>query len=215
MRYDGSFYPAPGEVLVHVAERRGFSLETGRAAAPRACAGSDQLIYATVTDVDLAIYRLTETYEEIERRTGARPLKVAGGARPPVGAKVRLPTSWHQRNFRCATDGTVSQLREGPWTWRGVLRLTKDCDAPGGASGSPIVREDTDEVVAVFGTGYDDIGPPCTIMNPCEIDERGAVSVPYKGRPYAHFVHRLHACFDAHGELDLAAAGCPFPKPQE
>jgi hypothetical protein len=200
---------------VSVKKRVGFSLETGDAAAPRACVGSDELLYATMTDVDLAIYRVTESYEKIERRTGARPLKLAGGAPPPAGVKVRLPTSWHQRNLPCATDGTVSQLREGPWTWRGVLRLTTDCNAPGGASGSPIVREDTDEIVAVLGTVYDDTGPACSVMNPCEIDEKGAVSVPYKGRPYAHFVHGLHACFDAHGELDLTAAGCPLPRPQE
>ena len=129
--------------------------------------------------------------------------------------KVRLPSSWHQRDYACATDGTVPWLREGAWTWGRVLRLTKDCDAPGGGSGSPIVRADTNEVVAVFGTGYDDDGFPCTVMNPCEIDENGAISVPYKGRPYAHLVLGLHACFDAGGRLDPTAAGCPLPRPRE
>jgi trypsin-like peptidase len=214
-RIRGVVQPGPGEVFLHVAQRRGFSLETGNAAAPRACAGADELMYATVTDVDVAIYRLAETYEEVERRTGARPLTVATDASMPAGARVRLPTAWHQRNYPCATDGTVPWLREGPWTWKQVLRLTKDCDAPGGSSGSPIVREDTGQVVAVFGTGYDDDGPPCSAMNPCEVDEKGAVSVPYKGRPYAHFVHWLHTCFDVRGDLDLTAAGCPLPRPRE
>src|SRR5262249_12112574 len=189
--------PAPGEVLLHVRHHRSFTVETGNAAAPRACVSADELLYAALSGVDLAIYRLTETYEEVERRTGTGPLTVASGAQLPAGVRVRLPSAVHQRNYACVTDGAVPWLREEHWTAGPVLRLTKGCDAPHGGSGSPIVREDTNEVVAVFGTAYEADGTPCAINNPCEIDEKGATSVADKGRPYAHFVHQLHECFDA------------------
>jgi len=207
--------PAPGEVLLHVRDHRTFTVETGKAAAPRACVSADELLYAALSGVDLAIYRLTETYEEVERRTGTGPLTVASGADVPAGVMVRVPSALHQRSYPCVTDGTVLGLREEQWTSGPVLRLTKGCNAPHGGSGSPIVREDTNEVVAVFSTAYEADGTPCAINNPCEIDEKGATSVADKGRPYAHFVHQLHECFDARGQLDLSAAGCPLPRSRD
>jgi len=206
-------YMAPGEVLQHLEENRTFTLDTGNAAAPRACVSADQLVYATLTDLDVAIYRLTETYEEIERRTGADAFVIATNAQIPIGMKVRLPSALHQRNYACSTDKTIPKLRELVWTWGPVLRLTKECDAPPGASGSPVIREDTNEVIGVFGTVYDADRNPCDLMNPCEIDEKGTVSVAEKGQPYAHFVHQLYACLDARGNIDLKTAGCPLPKP--
>ena len=211
--------PAPGEVILHVKEHRTLTLETGNTAAPRVCIRTDELLYATLTGLDLAIYRLTETYEEIAGRTGARPLRVAGDILSDVqvaaGLRVRMPSSYHQTNYTCTTDATVSWLREDLWTWRPVLRLTKECEARPGSSGSPIVREDTNEVVAIYGTTYNADGKPCEFNNPCEIDEKGVTSVANKGQPYAHFVHRLHTCFDPRGNLNLSAADCSLPGPRK
>jgi len=206
--------PAPGEVLLHVKERRTFTLDTGNAAAPRACLGADELVYATMTDLDIAIYRLTETYEEIERRTGARPLIIATDGRIPAGMKVRMPSALHQTDAICSTDGTVSKLKEMLWTFGPALRLTTDCNARRGSSGSPVIREDTNEVIGVLSTGYVADGAPCEIMNPCEIDAKGTVSVAEKGQAYAAFAHQLHACFDSRGNFDLNAADCPLLRPQ-
>jgi V8-like Glu-specific endopeptidase len=205
--------PAPGEVLVRIKEERTFALDTGNAAAPRACVNADELVYATLTQLDVAIYQLTETYEEIEQRTGASAFTIAADAQIPAGLAVRLPSAFHQNNYPCSTDRTIPKLKEGMWTWGPVLRLTKACDAPPGGSGSPVIREDTNEVIGVFGTVYDADGPACDIMNPCEIDENGAASVADKGQPYAHFVHGLYACLDARGNIDLGVAGCMLPKP--
>jgi hypothetical protein len=206
--------PAPGEVLLHVKEERTFALDTGNAAAPRACVSADELVYATLTQLDLAIYQLTETYEEIERRTGAGAFIIAADAHIPAGLAVRLPSAFHQSNYPCATERTIPKLKEGMWAWGPVLRLGKECNAPPGGSGSPVVREDTNEVIGVFGTVYDADGTACDIMNPCEIDDNGAASVADKGQPYAHFVHGLYACLDARGNLDLGTPGCMLPKPQ-
>jgi len=205
--------PAPGEVLRHLEERRSFTLDTGNAAAPRACLSADELMYATMTDLDIAIYRLTETYEEIEGRTGTTPLMIAADGRIPAGTKVRLPSALHQTDTTCSTGGTVPKLREMRWTFGPVLRLTTDCNARRGSSGSPVIREDTSEVIGVLSTGYVADGAPCEIMNPCEIDEKGVVSVAEKGQAYANFVHQLYACFDSRGNFDLTAADCSLPKP--
>ena len=205
--------PAPGDAKDH----RTLTLETGNAAAPRACIKTDELLYATLTGLDIAIYRLTETYDEIAGRTGGRPLRVAGGILSDVqvaaGLRVRMPSSYHQANYTCTTDATVSRVKEDLWTWQPVLRLAKECEARPGSSGAPIVREDTNEVVAVYGTTYNADGRPCEFNNPCEVDEEGVTSVAGKGQPYAHFVHRLHTCFDRRGNLDLSAADCPLPRP--
>jgi hypothetical protein len=206
--------PAPGEILLNVKERRTFTLDTGNPAAPRACLSADELTYATMTGLDLAIYRLAETYEEIERRTGAKPLTIATDAQPPAGVRVRMPSAWHQTQKTCALDRIVARVTEGLWTLGPVMRLTRECDPQGGVSGSPVIREDTNEVIGVLSSGYDGDGAPCTINNPCEIAEDGSVSVAAKGQGYAYLVHQLHACRDQRGNFDLTAAGCQLPRPQ-
>lgn len=205
--------PAPGEVLVQVEDDRAFTLNTGNAGAPRACIRADQVAYATLTGLDLAVFRLSETYEEIERRTGTRPLVISADAAVPPEMKVRIPSGLHQIDSSCATDRTVPGLREMLWTWGPTLRLAMTCDARPGASGSPVVRADSNEVIAVFGTVYDADGRPCELMNPCEIDDKGAVSVAEKGRPYGHFVHALYTCLDGRGNIDVGVAGCGLPRP--
>ena len=206
--------PAPGEILLNVKERRTFTLDTGNPAAPRACLSADELTYAIMTGLDLAIYRLTETYEEIERRTGARPLMIAADAQMPAGMRVRMPSAWHQRQKTCAMDRMVASVREGLWTLGPVMRLTRECDPRPGFSGSPVIREDTNEVIGVLSSGYEGDGAPCTINNPCEIAEDGTVSVAGRGQGYAYLVHQLNACRDQRGSFDLTAAGCQLPRPQ-
>ena len=206
--------PAPGEILLHVKERRTFTLDTSSHAAPRACLSTDELTYATMTGLDLAIYRLTETYEEIERRTGAKPLMIATDTQMPAGARVRMPSAWHQRQTTCAMDRIVASVTEGLWTLGPAMRLTWECDPRPGFSGSPVIHEETNEVIGVLSSGYEGTGAPCTIMNPCEIAEDGKVSVAAKGQGYAYLVHQLYACRDQRGNFDLTAAGCQLPRPQ-
>jgi hypothetical protein len=206
--------PAPGEILLNVKERRTFTLDTGTPAAPRACLKADELTYATMTGLDLAIYRLTETYEEIERRTGAKPLMIATDAQIPAGMRVRMPSAWHQRQTTCSMDRIVASVREVLWTLGPAMRLTRECDPRPGFSGSPVIREDTNEVIGVLSSGYVGDGVPCTIMNPCEIAEDGTVSIAAKGQGYAYLVHQLYTCRDQRGNFDLTAAGCQLPRPQ-
>jgi hypothetical protein len=57
-----------GEVLYRAEYRRTLTLETGNSEEPRTCAEADQVVYETLTGADVLLLRLTETYEEIERR---------------------------------------------------------------------------------------------------------------------------------------------------
>jgi hypothetical protein len=205
--------PAPGEILLHIEERRTFTLETGNPAAPRACLSADELTYATMTGLDLAIYRLTETYEEIERRTGAKPLMIATDTQVPAGARVRMPSAWHQRQTTCSMDRIAARVTEGLWTLGPAMRLMRECDPRPGFSGSPVMREETNEVIGVLSSGYVGDGAPCTIMNPCEIAEDGTVTVAAKGQGYAYLVHQLYACRGQQGNFDPTAAGCQLPRP--
>ena len=111
-------------------------------------------------------------------------------------------------------DRIVASVREGLWTLGPAMRLTRECDPRPGFSGSPVIREDTNEVIGVLSSGYEGDGAPCTIMNPCEIAEDGTVSVAAKGQGYAYLVHQLYACRDQRGDFDLTAAGCQLPRPQ-
>ena len=69
--------PTAGEVLRNLKIERAFTINTGILAAHRACVGVDELVYATMTDLDIALYQLTESYEEIEQRTAAKPLVIS------------------------------------------------------------------------------------------------------------------------------------------
>jgi hypothetical protein len=90
-----------------------------------------------------------------------------------------MPSSYHQTNYTCTTDAI--DLRADLWTLGPVLRLTKECEASPGSSGSAIVREDTKEVVAIYGTTHNTDGRPCELNNRCEFDENGVTSVAHKG----------------------------------
>ena len=64
--------PDAGEVLYRLSDRRSLSLETGNSAGPRTCIETDRIEYGTLTDADILLLRLTETYDQIEARTGVK-----------------------------------------------------------------------------------------------------------------------------------------------
>jgi hypothetical protein len=182
-------------------------------AEPRTCIASDQLIYATMTETDISIHELTETYEEIERRTGVAPLTIANESEFPNATPVENPSALKQRNWTCEIDGLAPKLKEFRWSWSSVLRLTAACEFIAGGSGSPIVLRGTTKVIAIQGTVNFADHAPCEVMNPCEIDAHGAVTPTRKGQSYGHLVHRVYSCLDESSNLDLNAPGCALPKP--
>ncbi|MFI8190934.1 trypsin-like serine peptidase [Streptomyces sp. NPDC085946] len=204
-----SGFPAPGEVLVDRASTRSFGL-LDSAGTRVATLRASRLAYATMTDTDAAVYRLTRTYGQIRSAYGIGALTLQD-TRPAAGTSVSVVSGYWKRIYTCSVDGFVHRLQEGDWTWKDSVRYTSACDTVGGTSGSPVVDTATGRVVAVNNTGNED-GGRCTVNNPCEIDPNGTVTVR-QGINYAQQTYPLAACFGADSKLELSAAGCTLPKP--
>ncbi|MGW5614524.1 S1 family peptidase [Streptomyces sp. NPDC003877] len=204
-----SGFPGPGEVLVDKASSRTFSLlnaSGSRVATLRAA----KLAYGTMTDTDVALYQLTTTYAQIKSSYNINPLTL-NDTHPVAGTAISIPSGYWKRIYSCSIDGFVPTLKEGDWSWKDSVRYTSACNTIGGTSGSPVVDQATNKVVAVNNTGNES-GERCTVNNPCEVDANGTVTVR-KGINYAQQTYRIPACFGIDNKLDLSASGCTLPKP--
>jgi hypothetical protein len=204
------------EVLYHFEYRRPLTLDTGNSETPRTCVETDQIVYATMTGADVLLLRLTESYDQLERRAGVKPFVVSRVTSFSSGLPVRMPSSYWQNDRACQVETTVEQVKEFRWTWSPVLRLRVDrnCGIPGGASGSPLVQQQTNEVIGVAGTaGNGDRRRACELNNPCEINVDGSTTAATRGQPYIHFVHRFYTCLDSARDIDLGTQECLLPRP--
>ncbi|MFC8370210.1 MULTISPECIES: serine protease [unclassified Streptomyces] len=204
-----SGFPAPGQVLVDRASSRTFGL-LNSAGSRVATLRADRLVYATMTDTDAAIYRLSTTYARIKSAYGIDALPLSA-TRPAAGTSISVVSGYWKRIYNCSVDGFAYRMKEGNWTWKDSVRYTSACNTIGGTSGSPVVDSATGQVVAVNNTGNED-GERCTVNNPCEVDENGQVTVR-QGINYAQQTYLFPACFGADNRLDLSASGCAVPKP--
>ncbi|MFI9807162.1 trypsin-like serine peptidase [Streptomyces sp. NPDC052301] len=202
-------FPEPGEVITGQSSSRSFGLlnaSGSRVATLRA----NQVVYSTMTDTDVTIYRLTTTYAQIKSAYGISPLTV-NDTHPTAGTAIKVVSGYWKRTYSCNVDGFVYRLKEGDWTWKDSLRYTSSCNTIGGTSGSPVIDTTTGKVVAVNNTGNED-GERCTENNPCEVDENGNVTVR-QGINYAEETYQIPACFTTGNKLNLSASGCVLPKP--
>ncbi|HEX5741040.1 MAG TPA: serine protease, partial [Pilimelia sp.] len=170
---------------------------------------ADRLLYATMTGTDVALYRLSDSYATLRARAGVTPFTLAArGPRP--GAAVRVPSAYWGRVYHCTVEALVPRLREHHWTWRAAIRYAPDCQPVGGTSGAPLVAAGTRTVVGVNNTGNEQ-GGRCTLMNPCEVDGRGRVTVrPHRG--YGQQTAGLRGCLRGGVRLDLSLPGCRLPR---
>ncbi|ROP41060.1 S1 family peptidase [Saccharothrix texasensis] len=167
------------------------------------------LVYATMSRTDVALYRLTATYGDIEAM-GGRALELSA-EHPAAGIAVGVVSGYWRHVYSCDVDGYAYRLREGRYTWHDSMRYTADCRTRGGTSGSPVVDVATGKVVAVNNTGNED-GERCTDNNPCEVDAAGEVTVR-QGIGYAQQTFQIVPCLTGGGRVDLAAPGCGLPRP--
>lgn len=201
--------PGPGAVVVDRASSRTFGLlnaSGNRVANLRA----SKIAYGTMTDTDVAIYQLTTTYGQIKSSYGIDALTMAD-THPVAGTAVTVASGYWKRLYNCNIDGFAYRLKEGGWTFKDSVRYTSACNTIGGTSGSPVIDQATNQVVAVNNTGNED-GQRCTVSNPCEVDESGNVTVR-QGINYAQQTYQIPACFGVDNKLDLNASGCALPKP--
>ncbi|MGW1956656.1 S1 family peptidase [Streptomyces sp. NPDC001920] len=201
--------PGPGQVVVDRASSRTFGLLNASGSRVGTLRAS-KIAYGTMTDTDVAIYQLTTTYAQIKRSYNINALTMAD-THPVAGTAITVASGYWKRLYNCNIDGFVYRLKEGDWTFKDSVRYTSACNTIGGTSGSPVIDQATNKVVAVNNSGNED-GQRCTVNNPCEVDESGNVTVR-QGINYAQQTYQIPACFGVDNKLDLNASGCVLPKP--
>lgn len=200
----GSFM-RPGQYKVHEASSRAFRLYNARGE-DVARVQATEILYATMTGTDMAIYQLRETYAQILSSYNVRPFMLSSVA-PAIGQPIEVISGYWERGYSCAVEAQVHELHEDDWVWKHSLRYSRPgCETIGGTSGSPVVAAGTRTVVGVNNTGNEN-GDRCTMNNPCEVDENGNVSYT-EGFSYGQQVFWLYSCLNENNELDLAKPDC-------
>ena len=207
--YEGGFLKA-GEVLSDKASSRSFDLLNARGNGKLATYKAEKLVYATMTNTDVGLYRLNTTFAAIKKATGVDALVLAE-SRPEAGFPIRIVSGYWKRIYSCNIKNFVPVLREGTWTFKDAIKYTKPgCEVIGGTSGSPLIHAETKEVVGVNNT-TNESGQRCTVNNPCEVDNSGNVVVE-KGAGYGQQTHHIYSCLTSDNTLDLNRQGCLLPK---
>jgi V8-like Glu-specific endopeptidase len=168
-----------------------------------------KILYATMTNTDLAFYELSESYAEILSRTGVNPF-LLDSVRPLNGSSIDIISGYWDRGYSCEIDGFVFNIKEGAWLFTDSIRYTSGCDTIGGTSGSPIIARGERRVIAINNTSNES-GQLCTINNPCEVDEEGEVTVR-KGVRYGQQTYQTYGCLTPDFNFELSRAGCELPQ---
>ncbi len=204
-----SGFPDEGTVIYGQQSSRTFDLLKSDASVAGTLTAT-QIIYSTMTDTDLTLYRLQQTYAQIMTQYGIRPLELAS-THPAPGAAIDVLSGYWKRGYSCAIDGFVNALHEDQWIWKDSIRYTSTgCNTVGGTSGSPVLAAGTRLVIGVNNTGSES-GEKCTLNNPCEVDASGNITYQ-KGLSYGEETYWLYSCLNANHEIDLKVAGCLLPK---
>ncbi|MET7357242.1 serine protease [Streptomyces sp. NPDC005562] len=204
-----SGFPAAGEVIVDQPSTRTFKLLDAKSNEVATLKAS-KVSYATMTDTDITIYRLTSSYRDITKKYKIKPLELAAD-HPVKGRAITVVSGYWKKTYSCNIDGFVHRIKEGEWTWKDSVRYTPACQTIGGTSGSPVIDHRTGKVTAINNTGNED-GERCTLNNPCEIDRKGRVTVR-KGINYAQETYGIVPCVGKKSAIDLDRKGCRLPRP--
>jgi hypothetical protein len=162
-----------------------------------------------MTNTDVTLYELSESYNDIYARTNVRPF-LLDSVHPLQGVSIDIISGYWDRGYSCEIDGFVFKIREGDWTFADSIRYTAGCDTIGGTSGSPIIERGTRKVIAINNTSNES-GQRCTLNNPCEVDEVGSVSVR-RGVRYGQQTFNFYSCLTPAFTIDLNRSGCTLPR---
>lgn len=202
-------FPSAGQVITGQSSTRSFTLLNASAGSAGTLKASE-VVYSTMTDTDVTLYRLTKTYAQIQQSTGIAPLTLSA-THPVQGHAINVVSGYWKQVYSCSVDGFAYHLKEDQWTWKDAVRYTPECQVIGGTSGSPVIDTTTGQITAINNT-TNESGEHCTLDNPCEVDEQGTVTIR-EGIGYAEETYGIPACFTTGNKLNLAAAGCELPKP--
>jgi V8-like Glu-specific endopeptidase len=202
---------APGEVILNQSSSRTFSLLDSTGTRTLGTLRATRLAYATMTDTDISLYRLSQTYAQIQQQFGTRALDLSA-THPQRATDIRVVSGFWRTIYTCRIDDFVFQLRESNWTWRDSIRYASasSCQTIGGTSGSPVIDVASGRVVGVNNTANED-GQRCTLNNPCEVDQAGNVTVRPGGR-YGQQTFQINACIGAGNTINLTRPGCTLPR---
>lgn len=201
--------PGPGEVIVDQPSSRSFGLLDASANEVGTLTATT-IAYATMTDTDVSLYELDQTYADIKDEFQIDALAVSA-ERPSQGTAITVVSGYWQETYACDIDDFVYELHEADWIWKDSMRYTDACQTKGGTSGSPVIDNATNEVIGVNNTGNEN-GAECTMNNPCEVDENGDVTVR-EGTNYGQQTHTITSCVDEGNVVNLDRDDCTLPKP--
>ena len=205
-------FMSAGEAVVNLSSTRTFSLLNSSGTGTLGTLRATRLAYATMTGTDIAIYRLSQTYAQIQQQFGTTALTLSA-SHPVAGTDIKVVSGYWRRIYSCRIDNFVFSLREANWTWRDSIRYTSlsTCQTIGGTSGSPIVDVASGNVVGVNNTSNED-GQSCTLNNPCEVDQSGNVTVR-PGARYGQQTFQINACIGTGNTINLSLPGCTLTRP--
>lgn len=169
---------------------------------------STKLLYATMTNTDVAYYELKKSYNDLAL-SGVQSFEL-DTFMPLIGTNIDIVSGYWDRGYRCSVDGFVFALLEGDWIFTNAIRYSdKGCDTIGGTSGSPIIETATRKVIGINNTGNRD-GGTCTINNPCEQTQNGDIAVML--RSYGQQTYNIYSCLTVDFKIDLSLESCTLPK---
>lgn len=199
----------PGEVYYQKARRFNMSL-LDRSGRTIISLRAEKIIYATMTDTDITLLELNQTYKQIREASGVEALLLAD-QKSEAGVSIEIPSGYWKRTYACQIEAFIPTLKEGDWTFKDSLRYSPTgCDVIGGTSGSPIVSVASGQVIAINNTGNES-GQRCTMNNPCEVDENGNIRV-IRGRGYGQQTYKIYTCVTDRATFDLNKPGCALPR---
>ncbi|HLE00426.1 MAG TPA: serine protease [Bdellovibrionota bacterium] len=208
---EGGFL-SPGHAVVNKPSNRTFKLLSSNGNKILGTLQARRILYGTMTNTDMALYGLTESYDAIEKKYSVRPLTIARN-RSASDRRIAIASGYWKRIYSCSIDTFINELREANWIWKDSIRYSKPgCETIGGTSGSPIIDAETYEVVGVNNTGNED-GGRCTMNNPCEVDSNGNVTVLPQAS-YGQQIYWVYDCLDSGNTFDLSRPGCLLTRPK-
>ena len=197
-------YLAPGEFKNRISSTRKFEV-LSRVGRPIGQVTATELTYATTTGTDIALYKLKESYLDIENKFDV-PALVLSDRPATVATEFDILSGYWQEGYSCSVREIVYRLLEDPAEFTNSIKSSTGCRMKGGSSGSPIIDKRTQLLIGVHNTSNDS-GESCTFNNPCEVDRSGRVTVELNAA-YGQQVYMIYSCLNEDNEFDLSQQGC-------
>lgn len=147
---------------------------------------SDKILYATMTNTDIAVLNVNHTWQELASY-GLNGLRIYPASLKENKEILRLERYPTFSNYSCLVEKIIPKVTESSWTWLNAFR--HGCENWGGASGSPIIDKNSGLLVGIHNTA-NEAGQICTENNPCEVGTDGQIEV-HQGKGYGQQIDVL------------------------